>query len=170
MPSTRTPGTAYARPLMAMVGDAVCFAVGTLIDQPLFCTTTTAGSLKTAAKLSALWKSGSLVPPSPEKPSATERAPRSFIAHAQPTACGTCVAMFDDHDTWWTIFADGWLGICRPLSTSAELPKTCATKLSSGKPRTSIVACSRRAGNTQSSCSTTRPVAMGVASCPCAEP
>ena len=55
------------RPCSASVGAAVCWDSGTLIAYPLFCTRKTTGALKTAAKLSASWKSPSLVAPSPMK-------------------------------------------------------------------------------------------------------
>src|SRR5262245_36802938 len=103
-----------------MVGEAVCLAVGTLIDQWLFWQTITAGAFQTAAKFMAAWKSGSLVAPSPEKARATIESPRSLAAMAAPTACGSCGPMQLDHDTWFTERPDMWLGICRPLSTSAS--------------------------------------------------
>jgi hypothetical protein len=152
------------------VRDAVCFSVGTLIDQWLFWQTRTQGAFHTAAKFIAVWKSAWLVAPSPQNP--TEMAPLFFarIAHAAPTACGSCGPMHDDQLTWFTARPDWWLGICRPFCTSPELPNTCATNARSGNPRTSMTLCSRSAGNTQSPFSTTRPVAMGTASCPWAAP
>src|SRR5215468_5403439 len=96
----------YARALTAIVRAAVCRAVGTLIDQPLFWQTRTHGALKTPAKFIALWKSGWLVAPSPQKPTATARLFFSFIAHAAPTACGTCGPMHDDQETWLTARPD----------------------------------------------------------------
>ena len=39
---------------------------------------------------------------SPRKATAIDRAFRSFIAHAAPTACGICGPMHEDHDTWFT--------------------------------------------------------------------
>ena len=146
---------------------AVWRATGTLIDQWLFWQRMTPGVLYTPAKFIAVWKSGWLVAPSPRKPTAIDvGSSRIFIAHAAPTACGICGPMHDDHETWFTARPEWWLGICRPFSTSPELPKTCAMKLVSGKPRTSITLCSRSAGKTQSSGSMASAVAIGTASCP----
>ena len=57
----------------------------------------THGTLKTPAKFKALWKSGSLVPPSPTNPTVIARSRRILAAHAAPTAWGICVAMQLDH-------------------------------------------------------------------------
>src|SRR5258706_13886534 len=109
-----------------MVFDAVCFSVGTLIDQWLFWQTITHGVLKTPAKFIALWKSAWLVAPSPQKAIAAAESFRSFIAHAAPTACGICGPMHDDQLTWFTLRPEWWLGIWRPLRTSPLLPNTWA--------------------------------------------
>ena len=58
----------------------------------LFCTKKTTGARKTAAKLSASWKSPSLVPPSPHSAITTVGSPRNRAAWATPTACGSWVA------------------------------------------------------------------------------
>ena len=79
--------------------DAVCRAVGTLIDQWLFWQTITTGAANAAANVIAAWKSGWLVAPSPEKPNATASFFSFFIAHAAPTACGICGPMHDDQLT-----------------------------------------------------------------------
>src|SRR5690606_19928610 len=105
-----------------MVADAVCFFVGTLIDQWLFWHTMTTGAFQRAAKVIAWWKSGWLDAPSPRKPTVTTSSPRRRAAYAAPTACGICGPMHDDHATWFTLRPDMWLGICRPLSTSRSLP------------------------------------------------
>src|ERR1700722_3249246 len=153
-----------------MVREAVCLAVGTLMDQWLFWQTMTHGAFHTPAKFIAAWKSPWLVAPSPQKPMATALVFCARIANAHPTACGSCGPMHDDQLTWLTARPDWWLGICRPLFTSPELPKTCAMNVFSGKPRTSMTLCSRSAGNTQSPGDTLRPVAMCTASCPYAAP
>ena len=124
------------------------------------------GVLKTPAKFIALWKSGWLVAPSPEKPTAIDFVFFIFIAHAAPTACGICGPMHDDHETWSTSRPEWWLGICRPLRTSPLLPNTCAMNFVRGNPRTSITLCSRSAGNTQSPGRSASAVAMGTASWP----
>ena len=97
-------------------------AVGTLIDQWLFWQTRTTGAFQRAASVIAEWKSGSLVAPSPMKPTVTMSSPRRRAAYAAPTACGICGPMHDDHATWLTLFPDMWLGICRPFSTSRSFP------------------------------------------------
>src|SRR4051794_39045905 len=104
-----------------MVFDAVCFSVGTLMDQWLFWQTMTQGALKTPAKFMALWKSAWLVAPSPQKPTVMLGSFFSFMAHAVPTACGICGPMHEDQLTWLTLRPEWWLGICRPLSTSPLL-------------------------------------------------
>ena len=124
----------------------------------------TQGTWNLAAKVMATWKSAWLVAPSPQKPMAAAFFFSSFIAQAAPTACGICGPMHDDQLTWFTARPEWWLGICRPFCTSPLLPKTCAMKASSEKPRTSMMLCSRKAGNTQSSLSSMWPVAMGTAS------
>ncbi len=101
-----------------MVFDAVCFSVGTLIDQWLFWQMSTTGACHRPAKVIAPWKSGWLVAPSPMNPTVTTSSPRRFAAHAAPTACGICGPMQEDQATWLTLRPDMWLGICRPLSTS----------------------------------------------------
>ncbi len=85
-PSTRSPGIPYARALTAMVREAVCRSVGTLIDQKLFWHTSTHGTFQTPAKFIAAWKSAWLVAPSPRKPTATAPVLRARIAQAAPTA------------------------------------------------------------------------------------
>ena len=67
-----------------------------------------------------------------------------------PMACINWFAMHDDHDTWRTDVAAWWLGICRALLTSPELPSTWQTYCVSGKPRNSIAEFCRRAGTIQS--------------------
>ena len=100
LPSTRRPGTPYARAFTANVRDAVCRSAGTLIDQWLFWQTSTQGTFHTPAKFIAAWKSAWLVAPSPMKPMATAADLRARIAHAAPTACGICGPMHDDQLTW----------------------------------------------------------------------
>src|SRR5215470_1859452 len=120
---------AYARPLTAKVAEAVWRAEGTLMAQWLFWQTRTLGVLKTAAKFMAAWKSGSLVAPSPTKPTTTVRSRRSLAAQAAPTAWGSCGPRQLDQETWFTLRPLMCEGICRPLRTSPELPKTWATYL-----------------------------------------
>ena len=67
-------------------------ATGTLIANWLFCTTNTAGTCQTPAKLNASCVSPSLDAPSPTKVSAAIGSPLSFAAFATPTACSACVA------------------------------------------------------------------------------
>ncbi len=138
--------------------------------QWLFWQMSTLGVLKTEAKFIAAWKSGSLVAPSPTKPSTTVRSPLSLAAHAAPTAWGSCGPRQLDQETWFTLRPLMWEGICRPLRMSPALPKTCATYCWRGKPRTSIITLSRRAWKTQSPGSIARAAAMGVASCPVQAP
>src|SRR5947209_17210774 len=106
LPSTRTPGMPYARALTAMVRDAVCFDVGTLMDQWLFWQTRMQGALQTAAKFIATWKSAWLVAPSPQNATATAPVFFAPMAHAAPTACVSCGAMHDDQLTWLTARPD----------------------------------------------------------------
>jgi len=47
--------------------------------------------LKTAAKFAPSWNDPSEVAPSPKKAMAHVCSPRSFLPHASPAACGTCV-------------------------------------------------------------------------------
>jgi hypothetical protein len=136
----------------------------------LFWQTRTQGTFHTPAKFMAAWKSAWLVAPSPMNPTEAARVFRTRIAQAAPTAWGICGPMQEDQLTWCTARLEGWLGICRPLSTSPALPKIWAMKARSGKPRTSMTPCSRSAGKTQSSGPSARPVAMGTASWPCALP
>src|SRR3981081_2793582 len=89
LPSTRTPGMPYARALTAIVRDAVCRSVGTLIDQWLFWQTITHGTFQTPAKFIATLKSAWLVAPSPQKATAIAFDLRARIAHAAPTACAS---------------------------------------------------------------------------------
>src|SRR5579871_3574524 len=96
LPSTRTPGMPYARALTAIVRDAVCFSVGTLMDQWLFWQTMTHGAPHTPAKFIAAWKSAWLVAPSPQKAIAIAPVFFARMAHAAPTACGSCGPMHDD--------------------------------------------------------------------------
>src|SRR5215831_11231579 len=105
-----------------MVALAVCRAAGTLIAQWLFWQMITHGTRKTAAKLSPAWKSGSLVAPSPQKPTTTVLSFLIFAAHAAPTACGTCGPMQLDHDTWFTLLPLICEGIWRPFKMSPALP------------------------------------------------
>ena len=48
----------YAFALTAMVADAVCLSVGTLMDQWLFWQISTTGARSLAAKVIEAWKSG----------------------------------------------------------------------------------------------------------------
>ena len=104
-----------------MVRDAVCFAVGTLIDQWLFWQTMTHGACHTPAKFMAAWKSAWLVAPSPQN--AIETAPvfLARIAQAAPTAWGSWLPTHDDQLTWFTARPDWWLGICRLLQHVARV-------------------------------------------------
>src|ERR1700691_5194039 len=115
-------GTPNARPLIASVTEAVWRDVGTLMAQWLFWQTMTQGTRKTPAKFIAAWKSGSLVAPSPRKPTVTARSPLSFAAHAAPTAWGTWGPMQLDHETWFTLRPLMCDGICRPFKRSPPLP------------------------------------------------
>src|SRR5215208_763846 len=101
-----------------MVAEAVCREVGTLIAQWLFWQIMTHGTLKTAAKFMALWKSGSLVAPSPMKPTVTVSSFLILAAHAAPTAWGTWGPMQLDQATWFTLRPLMCDGICRPLRMS----------------------------------------------------
>ena len=58
----------------------------------LFWTTNTTGALNTAAKLSASWKSPSLVAPSPTNARATEPRPLRASPYARPAAWTSWVA------------------------------------------------------------------------------
>src|SRR5215216_3808107 len=135
---------------MAIDSLAVCWSVLTEIDQWLFWQTKITGVLNTPAKFIATWKSADDVAPSPRNAITTASSFLIFEAHAAPTACGSCVPMQDDQLTWFTDRAAWCDGICRPLVTSPELPNTCAMYGTSGKPRSSIAAASRRAGKIQS--------------------
>ncbi|BDZ59653.1 hypothetical protein GCM10025872_33100 [Barrientosiimonas endolithica] len=66
----------YPIPLYASDGALLCFASGTEMAYLLFCTKKITGARKTAAKLSASWKSPSLVAPSPMNAMATASLPR----------------------------------------------------------------------------------------------
>src|SRR5580704_14381327 len=99
LPSTRTPAIPYARALTAIVREAVCFSVGTLIDQWLFWQTMTHGTCHAPANVIAAWKSAWLVAPSPQNAIATDRFFFARIAQAAPTACGNCEPMHDDQLT-----------------------------------------------------------------------
>ena len=79
-------------PLCASDGATLCRASGTEIAYSLFCTKNTTGALNTAAKLSASWKSPSLVAPSPHIAITTVSSPRSVAACATPTAWISWVA------------------------------------------------------------------------------
>ena len=166
LPSTFTPGNPYATDLIAMLSDAVCFAVGTLIAQWLFWQTNTTGGLNTPAKFNATWKSAEEVAPSPMYAATTARSPRSFAAIAAPTACGSCVPIQLDQLTWFTRREAMWLGICRPLVSSPELPNTWERYGTRGKPRSNIAPASRSAGKIQSDGSSAMAEASVAASCP----
>ncbi|MBE3559574.1 MAG: IPT/TIG domain-containing protein, partial [Ktedonobacteraceae bacterium] len=77
LPSTSTEGTPKPAPRAASVGAALCLRRGTLIAQPLFCTTSTTGARKTPAKFSASLKSPSEVAPSPQTPTVTGISPNT---------------------------------------------------------------------------------------------
>src|SRR6266516_3188184 len=84
-------GPPPARALSAAAFDAVCRAIGTEIAHWLFLQKKIVGVLNTPAKFIPLWKSPSLVAPSPKYASETTSSLRIFAAHAAPTACGICV-------------------------------------------------------------------------------
>src|SRR6266508_627429 len=90
-PSTRTPSKPYAWAFCASVFDAVWRAEGTEIAHWLFLQKKIVGVLNTPAKFIPLWKSPSLVAPSPKYARETTSSLRIFAAHAAPTACGICV-------------------------------------------------------------------------------
>ena len=73
-------------------------------------------------------------------------------------------------ETWLTLRDAGWDGICRPLVSSSELPKTWAKKGTNGKPRRSIAPCSRREGKIQSVGSRAKAAPKEEASCPVQAP
>ena len=90
-PSTRTPSKPYATAFCAIVSEAVCLATGREIAHWLLLHTNTVGVRKTPAKFIPAWKSPVEVPPSPKYARETMRSPRSFAAHAAPTARGIWV-------------------------------------------------------------------------------
>src|SRR5207302_6209080 len=153
-----------------MLSDAVCLDVGTLIAQWLFWQLNTTGALNTPAKFIATWKSPSEVAPSPMYAAMTVRSPRTFAAMAAPTACGSWVPMQLDQLTWFTRREAMWLGICRPLVSSPELPNTWQRYGTSGNPRSSIAPPSRRAGKIQSDGSSAMAEASAAASWPVQAP
>ena len=76
-------------------------ANGTEMANLLFCTKKITGSLNTAAKFSASWKSPSEVPPSPTMARHTTSSPRRRAALAIPTACSIWVVRgVDWMETW----------------------------------------------------------------------
>jgi hypothetical protein len=59
------------------------------------------GSFHTAARFMASWVSPSLVPPSPEKASATRASPRSWAARPRPQATGSMAPRWLIMPTMW---------------------------------------------------------------------
>ena len=92
LPSTCSEAMPYPIPLYPSDGAALCFESGTLMAYLLFWTKNTTGALNTAAKLSASWKSPSLVPPSPTNAIATVGRPLRCSPEANPTAWISWVA------------------------------------------------------------------------------
>ena len=88
------------------------------------------------------WNAPSLVAPSPKNAIATVSSPRSFLPHASPAACGTCVAIGTQIDATFQSAGfhqpDGW-------------PRHHWRIVSAGIPRTSPIADSRYDGKIQSS-------------------
>src|SRR5438093_12251883 len=83
------PSNPYAFAFSASVADAVCFATGTEIAHWLLLHRKTVGVRKTPAKFIAAWKSPVLVAAAPKNTRTAFFAPRSFIAHPMPSACGS---------------------------------------------------------------------------------
>ena len=126
--------------------------------------------MNTPAKFIATWKSPSEVAPSPMYAAITVRSPRMRAAIAAPTAWGSCVPIQLDQLTWFTLREAMWLGICRPLVSSPELPNTWQRYGTSGNPRSSIAPPSRRAGKIQSDGSSAMAEASAAASWPVQAP
>src|SRR5665647_2974401 len=92
LPSTCSEAMPLPIPLYPRDGAAVCLASGVLMAYLLLWMRNTTGALNTAAKLSASWKSPSLVAPSPTNAIATVGRPLRFSPEANPTAWISCVA------------------------------------------------------------------------------
>ena len=84
----------------------------------LFTTARTTGTLYTAAKVSAEWKSPSAVAPSPIQPIAMRLSPLIAAAIAQPTACGNCVPRLPDMEKKPNALSEYMIGSWRPFSLS----------------------------------------------------
>src|SRR6476469_4127312 len=84
----------------------------------LFTTARMTGTLYTAAKVIALWKSPSAVAPSPTQPIAIRLSPLIAAAIDQPTACGNCVARLPEIEKKPYALSEYMIGSCRPLSLS----------------------------------------------------
>src|SRR5690242_3070326 len=81
----------YPFALSASVPACVWAEIGVEIAQPLLLQTRTSGACITAAKFAPSWNAPSDVAPSPKKTIATPGSAFSFLPHASPAACGTCV-------------------------------------------------------------------------------
>src|SRR5439155_21947038 len=79
--------------LSASAAARVCALSGVEIAHWLLLQKRISGASVTAAKFAPSWNEPSDVAPSPKKAIATVRSPRSFLPHARPAACGTCVAI-----------------------------------------------------------------------------
>jgi hypothetical protein len=80
----------------------------------LFSITKTTGNRHTAARLSASWKSPSLVAPSPTSAAATWSDPRSRAASASPSATGSMAARWLIMPTTWWSSEPKWKVRSRP--------------------------------------------------------
>lgn len=108
--------------------------IGTLIAHRLFWHTNTVGIFSVEAKFIDSWKSPSLVAPSPKYAADTVFSPRSFAAHAIPTACSMCVPIGIDNGRMFTPS-----GIWFPRSS----PIQCSSTYSIARPCQNSAAFSR---------------------------
>src|SRR5919202_5938365 len=96
----------YPIALSASVSARVCASSGVEIAHWLLLQKRTSGAPVTAAKFAPSWKEPSDVAPSPKNAIAHAPSPFSFLPHARPAACGTCVPIGTQIDA--TFQSDGF--------------------------------------------------------------
>ena len=127
--------------MWASVSARVWDSSGVEIAHPLLLQTSTSGARITAAKFAPSWNAPSDVAPSPKKATAQRSEPRRRMPHAQPAACGTCVAIGTQIEA-----TPKRCGFHQP----AGCPRHQASTVEAGSPLSSPIADSRYDGKIQS--------------------
>mgnify|MGYP003694206871 CR=1 FL=1 len=123
-------------PCPAMSLHAYCSEVG--VDSPywLFSTMNSTGSFHTAARLTASWKSPSLVDPSPVNAAATRFSPRSCVGEREPVRDREHRAQVRDHADDAMVGSDPkWNVRSRPLVKPPSLPRSWRNSCARSTPR-----------------------------------